>query len=73
MSKQGEYCYVPLNCSDGEDDYITQNISDFEIHDDNVDKFLKIYAKDSIFAKIIFTMFLMNPAFRLLFSGILRF
>jgi len=78
---QADCCYVPLNCNSDniENDeslinetYFTDN-NDFETNDDCVDKVLKTYGKESIIAKIIFSMFLMNPLLKLLITGFIYF
>ena len=72
----GECCYVPLNSY--EEVFINNNnndtndtIVDFDDQDDNVDKLLKTYCKDSYWAKIIFSFFLMNPLLRIICTGII--
>ena len=71
MSQTTADChYVPLNCSDNDNDTIL-DISDFDLNDDTVDKFLMTYGKDSLLTKIIFSMLLMNPLTNLFVTGII--
>lgn len=70
---QEEGFYVSIeNIEDEECDFgnISEIVANSENEDDIVDKFLKTYGKDSTLAKIIFSMFLMNPLLKILCSGI---
>jgi hypothetical protein len=75
MSQQSSECfYVPLNCSEGEDItsngiYNSETIEDINDNNDTVDKFLITYGKDSALAKIIFSLFLINPLLKMLCLG----
>ena len=73
MSQSTADChYVPLNCSDNDNDNDTIiDISDFDLNDDTIDKFLMTYGKDSLLTKIIFSMLLMNPLTNLFVTGII--
>jgi hypothetical protein len=63
--------YVSINNTEDEEfDFgnISEIVPNFEPKDDGVDKFLKIYGKDSVLTKLIFSIFLMNPLLKILCS-----
>lgn len=75
MSLSDECFYMPLN-SDTNEEEINSNylktMTDFDPYNDNIDKFLIEYGKNT-YAKIIFSLLLLNPLVKLLCSGIYLF
>lgn len=71
---KADCCYIPISeyNNDEDDSFNTYNnltICDFDPKLDNVDRFLIEYGRDSSLVKILFSLLLLNPLFKLLVSG----